>query len=246
MATKQLTCKEPGCEQQKHGRGMCRAHYHQWRKTNAVTIPCTEDGCDKPAQGRGLCGTHYTYWHRAQKRHLALCIECGDSFMASRPNTTTCSPTCKARLGQRVTALLLRRSTNLVKYTRPRVWLGTETTGRTWVAGRCSWCNDYFIAKQGVVYCADRCSRRAREHRRYLRYGVFSVTDRLRTEIYERDNYVCQLCFTEVDASLAYMESMSATLDHIECQSWSLIADHRASNLRLAHRYCNSVRGNRE
>ena len=37
--------------------------------------------------------------------------------------------------------------------------------------------------------------------------------------------------------------NMAATLDHIECRAWALIPDDTPRNLRLAHRLCNSTRG---
>jgi len=38
---------------------------------------------------------------------------------------------------------------------------------------------------------------------------------------------------------------MSATLDHLVPQSLAITPDHSANNLRIAHRRCNSARGNR-
>jgi hypothetical protein len=39
------------------------------------------------------------------------------------------------------------------------------------------------------------------------------------------------------------LDDWAPSLDHIEPQSWALIPDHSPANLRLAHRWCNSVRG---
>lgn len=67
----------------------------------------------------------------------------------------------------------------------------------------------------------------------------------VRAAVYVRDGWICQLCFEPVDPDLHFNHRMSATLDHIECQSWALIPDNREENLRLAHRSCNSARHNR-
>jgi 5-methylcytosine-specific restriction endonuclease McrA len=48
-----------------------------------------------------------------------------------------------------------------------------------------------------------------------------------------------------VDITLHYFHPLSATLDHIIPQSHMLIPDHSDRNLRLAHRSCNSARGDR-
>jgi 5-methylcytosine-specific restriction endonuclease McrA len=69
------------------------------------------------------------------------------------------------------------------------------------------------------------------------------VPPQVRLAIYERDGWVCQLCHEPVDPDLDQSDVWGATLDHIECQSWALIPDHRPTNLRLAHRWCNSARG---
>lgn len=67
-----------------------------------------------------------------------------------------------------------------------------------------------------------------------------------RQAIYVRDGWVCQLCFEPVDRTLDHqIDPMGATLDHIDCQSWTDNPDHSNENLRLAHRSCNSARGNR-
>ena len=65
----------------------------------------------------------------------------------------------------------------------------------------------------------------------------------LRAGVYERDGWICQLCSKPVDPELDPNDRMAATLDHIECRSWSLIPDDSPANLRLAHRACNSRRG---
>lgn len=65
----------------------------------------------------------------------------------------------------------------------------------------------------------------------------------VRAAIYERDRWTCQLCFEPVDPDLGPSDAWAATLDHIVCQSWGEEPDHSPANLRLAHRWCNSVRG---
>lgn len=66
-----------------------------------------------------------------------------------------------------------------------------------------------------------------------------------RLAIYERDGWTCQLCGDPVDPNLNTQERMGATLDHIVPRSLTLTPDDSPENLRLAHRACNSARGNR-
>ena len=64
----------------------------------------------------------------------------------------------------------------------------------------------------------------------------------LRSGIYERDGWICQLCTEPVDPDLDLNDRMAATLDHIVCRSWVPVPDDSPENLRLAHRACNSRR----
>lgn len=76
--------------------------------------------------------------------------------------------------------------------------------------------------------------------------NAIQISDRDRLGIYERDKWTCQLCGTPVDPSLdRFTDAMAATLDHIQPRSLTLFPDDSPENLRLAHRACNSRRGNR-
>lgn len=71
------------------------------------------------------------------------------------------------------------------------------------------------------------------------------VSRRERLMIYERDKWTCQLCKKPVDPDLDPQDRMAATLDHIVPRTLTLFPDDSPENLRLAHRACNSERGNR-
>lgn len=75
--------------------------------------------------------------------------------------------------------------------------------------------------------------------------NAIQVSARERQAIYERDGWLCQLCGDPVDRTLPPQDRMAATLDHIVPRSLSLFPDDSPENLRLAHRACNSARGNR-
>lgn len=119
--------------------------------------------------------------------------------------------------------------------------------GRTWqflVAGPCSWCDENFTAtaSEGATsprFCSKRCLKDADRSRR----GRFVVPRSVRQQIYVRDGFVCQLCKVAVDMTLGSSDTWGATLDHVIPQSHQLVPDHSPANLRLAHRYCNSIRG---
>lgn len=110
-------------------------------------------------------------------------------------------------------------------------------SGWPWVQGICPCCCEPFIRKGAASpYCSRECNRKDNP-----KSGFISRSERL--AIYERDNWTCQLCFKPVDPNLHYLDDWAATLDHIVPQSHTLFPDHSPSNLRLAHRWCNSVRG---
>ncbi len=74
------------------------------------------------------------------------------------------------------------------------------------------------------------------------RRGIhISKTDRL--SVYERDSWVCGFCSEGVLPDAPRNGPWSATLDHIIPRS--LGGSDDPTNLRIAHRYCNSVRSNR-
>lgn len=101
--------------------------------------------------------------------------------------------------------------------------------------GACRQCGVEFTRKsKPSPHCSNRCYRRSRRNR---------ITDRGRLAIYERDDFTCQLCFEPVDRDAGYLDDWAPSLDHIEPQSAALIPDHSPENLRTAHRWCNSVRG---
>ena len=112
---------------------------------------------------------------------------------------------------------------------------------RTFVEGPCDWCGDRFtiVDQRQARYCSTGCGKAAGRARR----GRFIVPPPVRREVYERDGWVCQLCKDPVDPELPPSDVWAATLDHVVPQAWTLVPDHRPDNLRLTHRWCNSVRG---
>lgn len=115
---------------------------------------------------------------------------------------------------------------------------GTASTW-VWVVGECAQCLEPFARHgQASRFCSTACRKKARR--------TWKIATRDRMAIYERDGWTCQLCLESVDRDLMTTDPLSdwaPSLDHIEPQAWALIPDHSPTNLRLAHRWCNSVRG---
>lgn len=111
------------------------------------------------------------------------------------------------------------------------------------VSGPCAWCREPFTDRMALgasppAYCSKRCARSASKSRTGRR---FVVSPQLRLAIYQRDAWICQLCEERVDPALGPADLWAATLDHVTPRSRGG-SDH-PTNLRLAHRWCNSVRG---
>lgn len=62
-------------------------------------------------------------------------------------------------------------------------------------------------------------------------------------EVFERDEWICQLCFSPVDSELKWPDRMSATLDHKI--PLTLGGPDIRLNAQLAHYSCNSSKGHR-
>lgn len=216
---------------------------------------CSTPECGKVIRARGLCSTHYN--QRDPKRHvpkLVACTACGAEVQRTGgggkgyPRRPTCSERCRyyVQWGRWPKTKELVGPLPWVEVSRP-AWSGhtIPSPRRVFINGACAWCGDTFtvscpIGGSAGRYCTRRCAVQAGRSRSG---GRFKPSQVLRQMIYRRDGWVCQLCFEPVDRDADPLSDWAASLDHIECQSWSLIPDHSASNLRLAHRWCNAVRG---
>ena len=67
----------------------------------------------------------------------------------------------------------------------------------------------------------------------YLRGNWISEGDR--REIYERDGWICQICFIPVDPEIKWPDNMSPTLDHIK--PWLEGGSHDPIIFAFATRY---------
>lgn len=162
----------------------------------------------------GGCGTVSGY-----RRHLSQGVEpCGDCRAVNTANLRA------YRQSRKVRGLLAQKRRTDYVYKKPETFIypacvvcGEKVTNR-------------HVRSDSPTHNACKPSGRQ-----------IAISKRGRQEIYERDGSVCQLCDGPVDLTLPWTDRWSATLDHII--PYSLGGPDDPSNLRLAHRSCNSCRG---
>lgn len=112
------------------------------------------------------------------------------------------------------------------------------TVGRTvWVAGPCALCREPFVFNQPAArYCSSACASKANRSATW-----FKVTYLDRLHVYERDGWTCHICTEKVDFQADPLSDWYPSLDHVVPRSRG--GSDELSNLRTAHRWCNSVRG---
>jgi len=114
----------------------------------------------------------------------------------------------------------------------------------------CAWCGAVVLvatsAPRGRRYhpeCKAQARRAHYRRKNVLRQGVGMTTKLRLGDLGERDNWKCQLCGDHVVQSLSGMHPDGPTVDHIlpiskgGLDTWS--------NVQLAHRRCNTLKGNR-
>lgn len=126
------------------------------------------------------------------------------------------------RASRKEQGLLAQKRRNDRKYKLPETYPNCIVCGETVLNGR--------VRSDSPIHNACKPSGRQ-----------IAISKRRRLAIYERDGRTCQLCHTPVDIQLPWTDKWSATLDHIV--PYSLGGSDEESNLRLAHRSCNSRRG---
>lgn len=218
---------------------------------------CDIDGCERKHEARGYCKHHWKQRYGKPVRYTITCETCGAEHQSARKDGRFCSDACK---GVHY-AVTYRKPRELVHVgpAYPITWLPPQhpvmrrpavRKPYLFYVGTCAWCGDGFTDLQpSARYCSPRCNQRAGGNRARKRKGYpkLCITLVERVGIYERDQWTCQLCLEPVDPDLmttAPNDDWAPSLDHITTRVSG--GGDEPANLRLAHRWCNSVRSDEQ
>lgn len=204
---------------------------------------CSTPTCERDVHANGLCPTcnsrAYRIAHGTQYTPTP-CTLCGEPMPRTRGATLPMHRACKDKVPLWKREGRPSPRVSAARRTIARAAEGSSGGKRVWTAGACPWCGQMFTAA-GAKWCSTSCKAAAkRKERKPL---SFNPTPSQRLEVLTRDEWKCQLCSLAIDPSLHYLDSWAATLDHIIPQSATIVPDHSTINLRAAHRWCNSARG---
>lgn len=191
-----------------------------------------------------------------------VCPSCGREFLANCSSQKTCGREC-ARKPQSTPIFIHSCPVCETLFVTPNPIVrncvqhrGANYANRKRTGGlvtkACPNCGDQFsFTHTGSALSRRRCSNcrieskrrqrhRARDRRR-TRTRAQWVEDVNRSDLYERDGWICGICGDPVDQHADPQTDWAPSLDHVVPLSQG--GDHSYANSRTAHRWCNSVRG---
>jgi len=151
---------------------------------------------------------------------IVSCVICGKDFIPSHKDQQCCSNEC---------SIVKRTQTALAKRI-PKICI---VCGATYYVD-----GFHTFAKSCSKRCADLIHTRKRRIRISQNNECFDAI-----EIYERDNWTCQICHKKVKKGLNGRNLLQPSLDHII--PLSLGGSHTRINVRCTHLGCNLARNNR-
>lgn len=172
------------------------------------------------------------------------CVQCGNA--CGGEGGKYCSPSCQAEHEhgpdrgpkpvfterQKAARRKLRKSAR-----------GTSGGRVVWAQGKCRRCGDCFtaVSSGGIpAYCSTACSNRDRKERRRAREAGAKITPGRRYRVFERDNWICQICGDPVNRDSKVPALDAPVIDHKIPLAQG--GEHCEDNWQTAHFYCNSVK----
>jgi len=237
-----------------------------------MTRTCDIEGCDRSHLARGLCKKHYNAALRRDTGNNKITVPCDfcgspctknkDGGHARRYCSTVCRnrywqiyghPRARARTG---TELVLHPSPS-PRPAAPAREIPVVTGGRTvLVMGACGCCGASTTSRvptgslplKNSLICSTACERRMSKARRRALQRAAWIEPVSPIKVYERDNWICQLCHEPLARDEAVPHPLAPTVDHIiplapfEGRAGG---DHSMSNSQAAHFLCNATKSHR-
>lgn len=207
-------CQEPECDRCAAWSGKCEMHYARWYRGHQ-NKKCAAPECGEPVRSKGCpyCEAHYYRIRRGSKDAIAplnrSCLQCGVPL--GKRGGKYCSKKCTSR------------------YNR-----GTPDKRN------CLSCGSSFPSWKQQAYCSDLCRRlalRQLDHRRRAITRGAAAERFSCIEIFERDNWKCQLCGKKTKRSAPKHDPLKPTIDHIVPIARG--GAHTRINVQCAHFRCN-------
>ena len=257
-----FTCSVPDCDEPAKTRRLCKAHYSRLLKTGSVQAdkpvrkifrevgdskPCSVCGITKPlddfspdtrrrdgkqASCRECANARHKQWREDEREHY-LELKRAES-QRRKPQTRAYRLANKERL--RVQRLAWEASLAGDQLDAHRE--AHRRAAETYRAKNADLCNERIRAWKKAN--PDKASESV-NRRRAWKHGNGPLEKFTRTEIGDRDGWICGICEMPVDKTLQFPDQQSPSLDHVV--PLSLGGEHSRANSRISHWICNVRRG---
>lgn len=229
------------CSGEHYGKGYCEAHWSKYerkakqRPGDYITGTCVDCGASwrKTRKSNAILCTPCSYKSAGKARtartqarkpivlpHVLVCQHCREPFISERQGIKYCGPRC-SKESYAVRAGLRHRSCR-----------------------DCGTGLGYFSTKTLCERCRCKAAKRARiggNYNRRARHYRVAYEPINRSDVFDADSWVCQLCLLPVEQQVTYPEPKSASLDHIV--PMALSGPHLRNNVQLSHLDCNIKKG---
>ena len=258
-----LSCSAPDCDKPVYvkKRMLCQPHYNRFMAYGDLNVErdVTQcPNCGKMAERRASKGplpkycssdcrqaTGYRKYldsgryaaELAAKREANLakplnrpiCVQCGAQFESKHKTPRFCSKRCHNHFTD---------ANNPIRCSEADCDLGVRAKGL---------CNLHWRRRaraEGREANSPWDERRKSNYQKRRALKMQLPADDIRPlDVYERDEWVCNICTDPVDRDLSWPDPMSPSLDHV--LPLSLGGHHTLENVALAHLSCNVRKGNR-